>query len=296
MEGIVRQTWQALPECDICFVYTVTETLAPALLTGKFPRAASAMERIADHYGIPSIHMAMEVAQLAKEDRIIWSAQLPKTDEEKAALGNKVVFAPDSVHPHAETGHELYLQSIVRSLDPIATASTKTEAHVLSGAFTPTHYQAAKLLPISEATLSPGFESLDPQTNDFAKRWASRMPDLHKASRPGEVLTFRFKGTYAAIYDVIGPDCGQVTITLDNQPPRVAARFDGFCTYHRLATMLIGRDLSDTVHTVKIEVHPEQPDKAKILAQRDASMDKPERFNGTAFYPGAILLVGELMK
>jgi hypothetical protein len=66
MEGIVRQTWRALPDCDICFVYTLTEALAPAMLEGKFQRSASAMEKIADHYGIPTIHMAMEVAKLRR--------------------------------------------------------------------------------------------------------------------------------------------------------------------------------------------------------------------------------------
>ena len=86
MEGIVRQTWKALPECDICFVYTLTESLAPAMLEGKFQRSASAMEKIADHYGIPTIHMAMEVAKLAKEGKLVWKAKLPKTDEEKKVL------------------------------------------------------------------------------------------------------------------------------------------------------------------------------------------------------------------
>jgi hypothetical protein len=123
MEGIVRQTWKTLPECDICFVYTLTESQAPAMLEGKFQRSASAMEKIADHYGIPTIHLAMEVAKLAKEGKLAWKAKLPKTDEEKKALEGKFVFAPDSVHPHVETGHELYLQAIVRSLEPIKAAS-----------------------------------------------------------------------------------------------------------------------------------------------------------------------------
>ena len=59
---------------------------------------------------------------------------------------------------------------------------------------------------------------------------------------------------------------------------------------------MIGSELPDVVHTVKIEIHPQQPDKAKILATRSNTMDKPERFDGTAFFPGAILLVGELVK
>ena len=85
MEGIVRQTWKALPDCDICFVYTLTEALLPAMLNGKFQRSASAMEGIADHYGIPTIHMAIEVAKLAKEGRLIWKGQLPKTEDETKA-------------------------------------------------------------------------------------------------------------------------------------------------------------------------------------------------------------------
>ncbi len=296
MEGIVRQTWRALPQCDICFVYTLTEALAPAMLDGKFQRSASAMEKIADHYGIPTIHMAMEVAKLAKEGKLVWKAPLPKTDDEKKALGDKFVFAPDSVHPHPETGHELYLQAIVRSMEPITSASKNAGTHSLPAPFIATNYENAKLVPISDATLSSGFTHLDPVKDDFGKRWANRMTSLHKATRPGETIAFKFKGTRAGIYDIIGPDCGQVIVTLDDKPPKTVTLFDSYCTSHRLATLVIGSDLPDAVHTVKIEIHPQQPDKAKILAQRNQTMDKPERFDGTAFYPGAILLVGEMEK
>ena len=296
MEGIVRQTWQALPNCDICFVYTITEALVGPLLDGKFQRSASAMEKIADHYGIATIHMGLEVARLAKEGKLLWKAPLPKTDEEKQKLGDKFVFAPDGVHPHPETGHELYLQAIVRSLPAIKDASKTPGAHALPPPFIASNFEQAKLLPISEATLSKGFSFLDPQKDEFGKRWAAYLPALHKASQPGETIAFKFKGTRCAIYDLVGPDSGQAIVTLDDQPARIVPRFDGYCTYHRLATLLIGSELSDTVHTVKIEIHPVQPDKAKILAQRNEKMDKPERFNGTALYPGAILLVGELVK
>ncbi len=296
MEGIVRQTWRALPNCDVCFVYTLTQDLSPPMLKGSFQRSASAMEKIADHYGIPSIHMAMEVAKLAKEDKLVWKAPLPKTDAEKAALGDKLVFSPDSVHPHVETGHELYLAAIVRSLAPIKAASKTPGAHALKEPFIATNYEQAKLLPITEATLSPGFIALDSKTDDFGKRWASRMTTLHKGSHPGDTISFKFKGTRCALYDIIGPDCGQVIITLDDQPAQIVPRFDAYCTSHRLSTLKIGSDLEDTVHTVKIEIHPDQPDKAAILAKNKNVIDKPERFNATAFYPGAILLVGELVK
>ena len=295
MEGIVRQTWKALPECDICFVYTLTEGLAPAMLEGKFQRSASAMEKIADHYSIPTIHMGMEVAKLAKEGKLAWKAKLPKTDEEKKALGDKFVFAPDSVHPHVETGHELYLEAIVRSLEPIKTASKAPAAHGLDAPFIATNYEQAKLLPITAATLSKGFTLLDPKTDEFGKRWANRMTTLHKGARPGDTITFQFKGTRCSIYDIVGPDGGQVSVTLDDQPVKVVPRFDAYCTYHRLSVLMIGTDLEDKVHSVKIEIHPEQPDKAAILAKNGNKIDKPERFDATAFYPGAILLVGDVV-
>ena len=121
----------------------------------------------------------------------------------------------------------------------------------------------------------------------MSRRFGNRLPDLERANKPGETIRFKFKGTRAAIYDVIGPDCGQVIVTLDDQPPVVRPRFDSYCTYPRLATLLIGTDLPEAVHTVKIEIHPDQPDKAKILSQRHEKIDEPKRFNDTAFYPGA---------
>lgn len=295
MEGIVRQIWRAAPQCDIGFVYTLTEALAPAMLEGKFQRSASAMERIADHYGIPSIHLAMEVARLAKEGRLVWKAPLPKTDAEKQAVGDKFIFAPDSVHPHPETGHELYLQAVVRSLEPIRAASQKGGAHALAAPFTASNYEAAKLLPVSAAKLSAGFVALDPKTDAYAKKWANRLPVLYRGAQAGETLTFKFKGTRCAIYDVIGPNSGQLRITLDDRAPEVRSRFDAYCTYDRLSTFLVGSELADTVHTVKIELLGDAPDKAKILSQRNQKIDDPKRFAGLHFYPGAILLVGELL-
>jgi len=197
------------------------------------------------------------------------------------------------VHPHIETGHELYLAAIVRSLEPILAASKAKGPHSLGTPFIATNYEQAKLVPITAAKLSSGFQ---PAPADFAKRWSNRMSALHKAAKPGDVLTFQFKGTRASIYDIIGPDCGQVSVTVDDQPVKLVPRIDAYCTYHRLATLSFGSDLPDAVHTVKIEISPEVPDKAKILAKNGNKIDDPKRFEGTAFYPGAILLVGEIVK
>jgi hypothetical protein len=104
MEGIVRQAYAADAETDICFVYTLVAGWAKTLRDGKFPRAASAMEAVADHYGIPSIHMGLEAAKMEGEGKLIFTADKPKTDTEKATIGGKIIFSPDSVHPYTDTG------------------------------------------------------------------------------------------------------------------------------------------------------------------------------------------------
>ena len=41
---------------------------------------------------------------------------LPKTDEQRKQLGD-VLVSPDG-HPHVETGHRLYLETLVVACDP----------------------------------------------------------------------------------------------------------------------------------------------------------------------------------
>ncbi|HEY1065362.1 MAG TPA: SGNH/GDSL hydrolase family protein, partial [Pirellulales bacterium] len=175
MEGIVRQTWKALPDCDVCFVYTITEAAVAPLLEGKFQRSALAMEDVAEHYGIPTIHMGVEVARLAQAGRLLWKAPLPKTEAEKQASGDKVAFANDGVHPYPETGHEFYLQSIERSAALIDAASKTPGPHSPVAPLDPQNYERAQLVSIEDATLSPGFSLLDPKAETLGKRFHQRL-------------------------------------------------------------------------------------------------------------------------
>jgi hypothetical protein len=295
VEGIVRQTWRALPECDICFVYTVTEALIPPLYEGKMQRSATAMERVAEHYRIPTIHLGVEVARLAKEGKLLLKAKRPTTDAERAAVGDKMLFSPDGVHPYPETGHELYLQAIERSWPKIEAAAAKAGPHELKAPLVADNYEAARMIPLDQVKLSAGFAKLDPATDKLAKQFGNRVPALYRTNRPGETVTFKFKGRAAAVYDLLAPDAGQVLVTLDDAKPVMRPRFDAYTTYPRLGTMVIGADLPDAVHTVRLELDKGQPDKAKILAQRGEKMNDAKRFDDTAWYPGAILLLGELV-
>lgn len=296
MEGIVRQTWKAVPTTDICYVYTLTMGMLKDLQSGRYPRAASAMEAVADHYGIPSIHLGVEVARLEREGKLVFKAPKPATPEQKAVLAGKVVFSPDGVHPYPDTGHEIYLKVIARCMDRIKGIG-KPGPHTLNAPLVAGNWEGAKMVPLDRATLSTAWQKLDPATVSLARRFAERLPGLWKVDKPGESLSFRFKGTYAAVYDLLGPDCGQVVVTLDDHKPVVRRRIDGYCTYHRLATLPIGTGLPDAVHTVRIELSPGRPDKRSILFDRNKPDydNHPDKYADSAWYAGALLLNGDLV-
>lgn len=295
MEGIVRQTWKANPSTDICFVYTLTEALSPPMLEGKLQRSASAMEKVADFYGIPSIALGMEVAKLAKAGKLLWRAPLPKTDADKAALGDKFVFAADGVHPHDSTGQVLYAQAIVRSLPALAIANTTPTAHVTGPALDPANWERATLVPITAAKLSAGLAPAEPATDAHAKVWAKRLPAMVRLTKPGQSIEFKFMGTHCAVYDVVGPAGGMVAVTLDGKALKPVPRIDAYCTYPRLSTFVVGADLPEGVHSVRLELLADPIDKASVLAKNKNKIDKPERFAPLEFHPGGLLIIGELV-
>jgi len=294
MEGIVRQAWRDNPSTDICFVYTIAGVMLDDLKQEKLPRAYAAMEKVADHYEIPSIKMGLEVARLERAGKLVFTAAKPKTDAEKADLAGKIIFSPDSIHPYTDSGHQLYLDAVERSvalIKPIGEAVP----HKLLEPLTLDNWEDAKLIPLDSAKLSDGWRKLDPETNTLAKNFTNRLPGLWEANHPGDSIEFKFKGTEADIYDVLGPDCGQVIVTLDNQKPIIRPRFDAYSTYYRLSFLNIGSNLLNTVHSVKIEIDSNQPDKANILSQRKEKIDDPKRFDDRAWYAGALMLVGDLV-
>lgn len=283
MEGIVRQAWKQDPTIDICFVYTLVDGMVPTLAKGKLPRSASAMEKVAEHYGIPSICMGLEVVKLAESGQMVMKAP--------GKVEGKMVFSSDGVHPHAETGHRLYTEAVARSFEKMKGLGA-TGDHAMPTPLVPDNYERAQMIPLSQAKLGQGWQKLE-GSQPLARSFAKFLPELYAAKQPGTSLSFKFKGTAVGFYDLLGPDCGQLVAEIDGGPASTVLRFDAFCTYHRLGSFFVSRSLSEGEHTVVVKVDANKPDKAAILSKRSEKMDNPARFEGATWYAGYILLIGE---
>ncbi|HZE97170.1 MAG TPA: SGNH/GDSL hydrolase family protein, partial [Planctomycetota bacterium] len=208
------------------------------------------------------------------------------------AFGDKILFSPDGVHPYADCGHGVYHDVFQRGMARIGDEGV-AKPHALPAPLAADNWENATMAPLSKTTMTKGWEAVPPNVHAWVRE---RMPEFWRATKAGEGISFKFKGTAVSVYDLLGPDCGQIVVTLDDRAPVTVSKFDRFSTYHRLGTTFVGTQLPDGVHRVKIEVSPEKPDKEKILQKGSQKMDDPKHFEGSTWYAGGILLVGELLK
>lgn len=85
MERLTRKIRLGTPHADIVFLYTAMEWSLPLLERGKFPPSVLQHERVAAHYGIPTIALGYEAARKIRSGEWTWAD-----------------FSKDSCHPTAK--------------------------------------------------------------------------------------------------------------------------------------------------------------------------------------------------
>ncbi|GAB2777653.1 SGNH/GDSL hydrolase family protein [Rhabdobacter roseus] len=283
VEGIVRQTWRALPRADICLVYTVNVHGREELAQGTFSRAIQAMERVARHYQVPSIHLGMEVLAREKAGTLVFQA--PKGQHP----AGKITFTEDGTHPLPE-GHAIYAEVVARYLAAMPGLG-RTGKHKLPPPLRADHWEQAQWADAARAQRTGTWTDVATATDSLTKTLSHRVAHFLRTDDPAATLTVRFRGTILGLYDVLGPTAGHVQIQIDDQPPRLIPRFDKYCTYYRMNFFVLD-SLPEGVHTVTFSRAPEPPDKAVILAERGSVVDDPARYQSTYFMPARLLLVG----
>lgn len=306
MEGIVRQIWAKDPKTDVVFAYTFTQGAVKAYRRGTVQSAVKAMERVAGHYGIPSVNFGYRVMDEIDAGRLVVSLKeaetaVPQETPERdriiageLAKKGKILFSKDGVHP-AMPGHEFYLKS-VQNLFALAKDVRPADhaAKMAAGPLDERNLQNAKMVAITPKMLVGPWEKSERMNGN--ERFVARMDEIWETKTPGAKLVFAFNGTQCRVYDIVGPDGGQVWITVDGRrSERPLARFDGYCTYHRMLNFPV-YDGEPGRHTVEIEVDDDQPDRKPVAFR----LKNPERelatpkYDGTCFRPGKILIAGDM--
>lgn len=289
MEGIVRQTIKANPHTDICFVYTMISDFLPDEQKGILPTSAAAMEKVADHYGIPTINFGFEVAKQVSNKLLILVGDSVK-------INGISVFSPDNVHPYPETGHVIYNEVLKRSFEKMIPASRPAKyEHTLPDKLAEDCFDVIRMIDISKAKLSANWTLLNLKTNTPFNEFRNRFQFVGKAEQSGETITIRFTGRAVGVYDIMGPDTGRVAVMVDGIEKETINRFDAYCTYQRMSYLIVD-GLENKEHTVVFKTLCEPFDKAAILAQRGNKISNPNSYKPNSWYVGKVLVNGKLVK
>ncbi|MBO9152151.1 SGNH/GDSL hydrolase family protein [Chitinophaga sp. GCM10012297] len=299
MEGIVRQIRRQSPGTDICFIYTVTGNQTQIYASGNIPENIQNLEKIAEHYGLPSVHMALQASLLEKDGKLLWKG--------KTADNGAILFSNDGIHP-LRAGGNLYAAAIARSLEKMKKLKAAIPSSLPAPIYPDNWENAAMYDPRQIAQFSNGWQSTT------LPQFASWFPLIQQAVSPGASFTFRFKGSAFGIFDVGGPEAGQITIQVNGKTMKTVSpaepgtqiyriapgdslpvnRFNVYCNNrYRGQHQLFSLEPGD--YTVTITLSSQKADKAAILgpAQAEDIGKHPEKYDRTVLYLGKILLKGK---
>jgi hypothetical protein len=283
IEGVVRQawsasdTWKANPEIDLLFVYAFRDGFERAYTEGLSPATVSAYERVAERYGIPSVNMGFPVAEQSRAGKLVLKGD---------AAEGKESFSADGVRPSA-TGNRLYAEALARAFEQLAKAP-QPAPHALPKPLLADNYESARLEPITSrpagrAGMLVGDWKELPKDDPLWPRFARHFDTIWFTNQPGAKLTLTFTGTEASLFDLMGPDTGQVRVTVDGKDAGTRKQVDPWSYYQRLAAIPLASGLPPGEHTVTVELLLDPPDRSVPIAEaKKANRYDPKLFEGVA--------------
>ena len=205
MEGIVRHALLSNPSMDIMMLHFIYDPFIPKLDGGQMPDVILNHERVANHYLIPSVNLATEIAARMREGEFNWE-QFGGT------------------HPKP-LGHAYYAATINKVLDEMyascVAAGTAVKPHVLPAVPLDGYsYTNGKLVDIRQAHINKGWQlvlSWTPRLIAETRPGFVDVPML-ETDRPRAKLTLDFEGTAVGIFCVSGPAAGILEYSIDGAP------------------------------------------------------------------------------
>ena len=245
MEGIVRRIWSRNNAADIVFLYTTAKNHLDSYKDGKLPPTVQYHEKVAEHYGIPSVNMGAFVAKKVLDGELAFED-----------------FAADGVHP-TEKGYALYMEA----LEPFLVKGKAEWA----GRLEPVRREWNKVTPLSPAPMEKAmcvpyeWGKADEGWKFGQESQSSHFYHVATCDTPGAVLSFAFKGSQVGVFNLIGPDTGNIEYSIDNGDWQLLKDFDSYCVnYMRAHSRVLVKGLDPTQeHSVRLRVAEAIPEQSK---------------------------------
>lgn len=289
MEGMIRQAIKVNPNTAICLLYTILNGQTAFYQKNELPPNIKGLEKVAAHYGLPAINLGMEAASLEAAGKLTWKG--------KQAVQDKILFSEDGIHP-TTAGGKLYAAAIARAFKKIKAVQQQPKKKALRAPLTTTDWDKATMInPSVFANQNNGWQLISTEENPNLKKFNPWFSYVLTASNPGVRFSFRFRGDMLGIFDVGGPEAGQLEWIIDGRLVKLMNRFNGFCN-NRYRGQFEVIEVPKGNHLVEVILSGQKADKLKILPEdkREDIIAHPEKYNQAVAYIGRILLRGMLLK
>lgn len=202
MEGIVRHLRMENPLSDIVLLYFVDPDKIADYRAGRVPEVIQNHEEVAEHYALPSIHLAREVTDRIDHKEFSWEGDFK------------------DLHP-SPFGQGVYAHSMIRFLEktfrePVA-GDAVLVAHELPAKLEPYCYDQGQLIAIDQAKRPEGWTinpSWAPTDGTGTRANYTQVPMLIGES-PGQALQLTFTGHTVGIAVAAGRDAGMIEYRID---------------------------------------------------------------------------------
>lgn len=306
MEGMIRQIIKTNPFTDICLIYTIKNGQTEIYQRGEIPHNIQGLELIAEHYRLPSIHLGMEVASLEAQGKLVWKG----TSEE---AGDRILFSKDGIHP-LKSGGNIYAAAIARAIEKMNILDIPKEHKLPAPLITDVWEDAGMYNPLEVAVFDESWIPLMTKYSSL-KQFQGWFDMVMTANKPEASFSFFFEGDQFGIFDIGGPEVGQLSIWIDDRPvgikmisdyeyrlwkvcdlgnDTILNRFNRFCN-DRYRGQYDIIQLKQGRHKVTLRISPEKANKQEILDSHNLKdiMTNPEKYDQTFIYLGRILLRGK---
>ncbi len=208
------------------------------------PLAVQAHEQVADHYQIPAINLARQVAHSISSGDVTWE-----------------LFG--GTHPKP-FGNRIAARMIDRLMTIAWAAESldQAEDHRLPAPIDPNSYFRGRFIEISSAKLSGDATVKIPDWKAIGGGFRERFGNtkLLCLEGTGGEIELRFTGTASGAYVLAGPDAAMVTSSVDGSPFEVIDLYHPFSEgLHYPRTVMFATDLAPGEHTLKLRVDISRP-------------------------------------
>lgn len=208
MEGIVRHARMLNPGIDIVLMHFVDPEKMKVYNDGSVPAVIRNHEKVAGHYQLPSLNLAIEVTKRINAGQFDWENDFR------------------NLHP-SPFGQNVYFRSMKHLLDaawsePLSEKLRTKPYAVPAEPLDRLSYYRGRYVGIDTAELVEGFvrdAAWDPNDGAGVRKGFVDVPVL-KADEPGAVLKLKFTGTAVGVFVTCGPDVGIIEYSIDDSPFR----------------------------------------------------------------------------